>query len=105
MFLENYVLFEDSKMNRIFKERIKSQDKNDVMSLEEYVKQMGKEEGLAEGMKKGIAEGIKEGEENRNRLWMETLLLDGSLSVDKIASLGGVTVEFVVKLKNELKIK
>lgn len=104
-FLESYVLFEDPEMNRTFRERIKSQDKNDVMSIDEYVKQVGKEEGLAEGMKKGKEEGMKEGEENRNRLWMETLLKDGSLSVDKIASLANVTVEFVVELKKELKIK
>ena len=67
------------------------------MSVDEFLNQVGKEEGLAEGR--------KEGEENRNRLWMETLLKDGSLSVDKIASLANVTVEFVVNLKKELKIK
>jgi hypothetical protein len=47
---------------------------------------------LAEGLKKGIVEGMKKGEENRNRLLVENLLMDGSLPVDKIASLAGVPV-------------
>jgi hypothetical protein len=97
VFLESYVLFKKPEMNRIFKERIQPQDKNNIMGIDEYLKQVGKEEGLAEGMEKG--------RENSSRLFVENLLKDGSFPVDKIASFANVTVEFVNKIKKGLKAK
>jgi len=67
VFLENYVLFEDPEMNRIFKESIQSQDKNNIMGIDEYLKQIGKEEGLAEGIEKGREEGIEKETRVRSR--------------------------------------
>lgn len=43
-FLENYVRFEDQEMNRIFRDRIQSQDKIHVMGIDEYVNMEGREE-------------------------------------------------------------
>ena len=83
------------------------------MGIGEYLKQEGKIEGLAEGIKKGmkvgmekgIEKGIEKGQENSRRLFVENLPKDSNLSVTKIASLANVTVEFVNKVKKELKIK
>ena len=93
VFLENYVLFEDQEMNRIFRERIQSEDKNNVMNIDDYVKMISKEEGL------------EEGEQRRNRLFVGNLLSNTDFTVEKIASLADVTVAFVNQIKNESKTK
>jgi flagellar biosynthesis/type III secretory pathway protein FliH len=92
-------------MNRIFTERIKPQDKNNIMGIDEYLKQVGKEEGLAEGLEKGLEQGMEKGRESSSRLFVENLLKDGSIPIDKIASLANVTVDFVKKIKKDLKAK
>lgn len=76
-------------MNRIFRERLQSQDKNNIMGIDEYVRQVAKEEER----------------ENNSRIFVENLLKDGGFSIDKIASLANVTVDFVNKIKKDLKIK
>jgi hypothetical protein len=93
VFLESYVLFKKPEMNRIFKERIQPQDKNNIMGIDEYLKQVGKEEGLAEG------------KENSSRLFVENLLKDGGFPIEKIASLANVTADFVKEIKKDLKAK
>jgi hypothetical protein len=105
VFLESYVLFKKPEMNRIFKERIQPQDKNNIMGIDEYLKQVGKEEGLAEGLEKGLEQGMEKGRENSSRLFVENLLKDGRFPIDKIASLANVTVDFVKKIKKDLKAK
>jgi hypothetical protein len=97
VFLENYILFDDPQMNLNFKKRIQSHDKNNIMGIDEYLKQGGKEEGLAEG--------LEQGRENSSRLFVENLLKDGSFSMDKIASFANVTVDFVKEIKKDLKAK
>jgi hypothetical protein len=74
-------------MNRIFRERIQSQDKNHVMGIDEYVKM----------------EGIERGIEIRNRQFVENLLRKTEFSTEKIAALADVTVEFVDEVRNSLK--
>ena len=71
------------------------------MGIDEYLKQVGKEEGLEEGLEQGR----KEERENNSRLFVANLLKDGSFSVEKIASLANVTIDFVNKIWNELKAK
>jgi hypothetical protein len=83
-FLENYVLFDDSEMNRNFRERIQQQDKNDIMGTLEYVR--------------------LEERENNSRLFVENLLKESQFPVEKIASLANVTVDFVKNVKKGLKI-
>jgi len=80
-FLENYVLFEDPEMNRIFIEKVIPHDKSNFMSIDEYIKMVERER---------IA---------------ENLLKESDLSVEKIASLTNVTVEVVNEIKEDLKIK
>ena len=86
-------------MNRNFKERIQSQDKNNIMGIDEYLKMVGKEEGLEQGLEQGRLEG----EENSRRLFVGNLLKDSDFSIEKIASLANVTVDFVKDIKNDLK--
>jgi hypothetical protein len=92
-FLEGCILFEDPKMNRTFRERIQSQDKDNIMGIDEYLKSVGREQGIALG------------EEKRSRQVVEQLLRDGLYSVEKIADLVGVTVDFVQKVKASLNGK
>jgi len=80
-FLENYVLFDDPEMNCNFVERVNSQDKDNTMGIDEYIRM-----------------------EERERI-VENLLKGSDLSVEKIASLTNVTVEVVNEIKEDLKIK
>ena len=80
-FLENVILFEYPENNRIFKEEIRSFDKNNVMGIDEYVKQ----EGIKEGLEKAIS----------------GLLSNTDFSEAKIAELVGVPVSVVEKVKKE----
>jgi predicted transposase/invertase (TIGR01784 family) len=102
VFLENYILFDDPEMNRTFKERIQSHDKNNIMGIDEYLKHVGREEGLAEGLEKGIEKGIEKGKEESNRLFVENLLKEG-FPIKKIASLANVTLAFIKTVKADLK--
>jgi hypothetical protein len=97
IFLENYVLFEKKEMNRIFRERIQSHDKNNIMGINEYVKMVAKEEGLEQGR--------MEERESNHRVFVENLLKGSDFSVEKIASLANVTVELVNQIKGELNGK
>jgi predicted transposase YdaD len=94
VFLENYVAFDDPEMNLNFKNRIESKDKNNIMGIDEYLKQVGREEGLAEGLEKG--------KEESNRLFVENLLKEG-FPTKKIASLANVTLAFIKTVKADLK--
>jgi hypothetical protein len=84
-FLKNYVLFEDSEMDRIFTERIITQNKTHIMGIDEYIRM----------------EAIEEAQES----FVKNLLMGLDLPDEKIASLANVTVEFVNEVKADLKIK
>ncbi|MHA4810756.1 RpnC/YadD family protein [Flavitalea flava] len=99
-FLDNYVLFEDPQMNRIFKETIQSHDKYKNMGIEEYLNQVSKEEGKAEGLAEGLAEG-----QAKTRLIIENLLKVSDFSTQKIASIACVTEDFVNKIRQEILVK
>lgn len=101
IFLESYVLFEDPEMNRNFKERIQSHDKNNIMGIDEYVKMVAKEEGLAEG----LAEGLEEGRKEVKTEVVKRLLADKEFSIKKIAAIAGVSVDFVKTLKSGSTVK
>ena len=65
-------------MNRNFNRRIQSQDKSNVMGIDEYLKEIAKEE--------------------QARLFVGNLLKEG-FPLEKIASLANVTVDFVKEVK------
>jgi hypothetical protein len=81
-FLRNYVLFEKPETNRKFDKLFKETDKTSVMNTVEYLKMEGKEEAAA--------------------AFVENLLKGSDFVVEKIASLANVSVEFVIKVKNQL---
>jgi len=84
-FLYNYVLFEDPEMNRNFMKTIRSQDKNNYMGIDEYIRLEAKEEAQEE--------------------FVKNLLGEFDLPVEKIASLANTTVEFVNEVIADLKAK
>ena len=52
-----------------------------------------------------MEEGLEKGEQRRNRLFVENLLVNTDFTVEKIASLANVTVEFVNQMENEAKTR
>ena len=105
IFLESYVLFEDPEMNRNFKERIQSHDKNNIMGIDEYVKMVAREEGLEEGIAVGIEKGIAKGRKEEKTEVVKRLLADKEFAIKKIAAIAGVSVDFVKTLKSGLTAK
>lgn len=55
-----------------------------------------------EGIEKGIEKGIEEGDQKRQHQTVVNMLLDGILSVEKIAFYVGVTVEYVLAVRREI---
>jgi predicted transposase YdaD len=112
VFLENYILFDDSKMNLNFTKRIQPHDKNNIMGIDEYIKMVSREkglaEGLAEGLEKGLAEGIAKGitkgiakgRKAEKTEIVKRLLADKEFPIKKIAHIAGVSVDFVKTLKS-----
>jgi hypothetical protein len=88
-FLRNYVLFEKPETYRKFDNLFKETDKNNVMNTVEYIKMEGREEGIAEGKEKAAM------------AFVENLLKGSEFTVDKIASLANVSVEFVKEVKSK----
>jgi flagellar biosynthesis/type III secretory pathway protein FliH len=63
--------------------------------------QEGLREGLQEGLQKGLQEGLLKGQEQSVR----NLLSNTGFSVEKIASLVEVSIDFVEKIKADLAAK
>ncbi len=78
-FLESYVLFDHPEMNRIFAERIKPQDKNNIMGIDEYIKLEARTE--------------KEISVVRN------LLSNTDFPNERIAAIAGVSLTFVEEVR------
>ena len=72
---------------RIFRERIKSQDKIQFMGIDEYIK----------------LEGIEIGREEKSRLFVENLLRETDFSSEKISGLADVTVDYVDEVRKSVK--
>ena len=104
-FLESYVLFEEPKMNRIFKERTKSPKKNAIMNMTEFVRQEALEEGLKKGRTRGRAEGREKGRAEERKKLVRTLLANTRLSVEKIAELVGGPLALVERLERSVRNK
>ncbi|MDO6432974.1 hypothetical protein Q4E93_20365 [Flavitalea sp. BT771] len=97
-FLDNYVRFEKTESNRIFRKEIdKITGKKNTMDIFEQVAEWRWQEGLQEGHRKGINEGLEKS--------VRALLANTEFSVEKIASLIGVSVTRVRKLSKEVRCK
>jgi hypothetical protein len=96
-FLNNYVRFEDPKLNRIFTQQVDELDhKNYNMGIIEYLQQEAREEGREEGLKTGL--------QAANERLTRSLLEEREFSVTKIAKLVGVSTYFVNKIKKQLRL-
>jgi predicted transposase YdaD len=97
-FLDNYVRFEKTETNRIFrKEIVKITGKKNTMDIFEQVAEWRWQDGLEKGHRKGIKEGLEKS--------VRALLANTEFSVEKIASLIGVSVTRVKKLSKEVRDK
>jgi hypothetical protein len=83
IFLESYVLFDSSEMNRIFKEGIEYNVKKNVMGIDEYIKQTAVEETKISVIK--------------------NLLSLTEFSNEMIARIAGVEVCLVEEVRREVK--
>lgn len=63
----------------------------------------GIEKGIEEGIEKGIEKGIESTSESKNRQFVINLLEGTDFSVEKIASLASVSIEYVQAIKTENK--
>jgi hypothetical protein len=95
-FLHNYVLFQKPQTNRTFTER--------VDQITEKINMMGIHEQLAE-IKAGeaLAKGEKKGKNAALRMCVENLLKSTDFSTSKIATLTSTSVEFVKKVKMNIR--
>lgn len=92
LFLRNYIVFEKKETNRIFDKRINQlTHQNNPMGIEEYLADIEYQKGKAE-----------EGEKN-HRQFVINLLKGTEHPIAKIASLAGVSVYYVKKVKASLK--
>ena len=62
----------------------------------------GVEKGTAKGIEQGIGQGIEQGRLVSNIEFVKRLLKDSDFSVRKIASMVGVPIEFVEKVKSDI---
>ena len=104
-FLESYVLFEEPKMNRIFKERTKSPQKNKIMNMTEFLQQEALEEGLKKGRRKGRAEVREKARVEARKKMVRTLLANTRFSVKKIAELVEAPLTLVERLERSVRNK
>jgi len=70
------------------------------MGIIEQVRQMKLEEAREEARREARRETRKEVRQERNHLFVQNLLSSTDFSAQKIASLAGVSVAFVNKIKN-----
>jgi hypothetical protein len=97
VFLNNYVQFEDPETNRIFMERFdKITGKTNSMGVIELLAEIKAEEAREEGREAGREEGIAE----TKRAFVKNLLAVSDFSMAKIASVVGVPLSFVRKVRD-----
>ncbi|HEY4336113.1 MAG TPA: hypothetical protein VGM89_09455 [Puia sp.] len=82
-FLRNYVLFDNTELNRKFDYLIEKSDKTQIMNTDEWLQMVAREE---------VAEAI-----------VENLINGTDFDSEKIASLANVTVELVDEIKERLQ--
>jgi flagellar biosynthesis/type III secretory pathway protein FliH len=63
----------------------------------------GREEGIEEGLTKGLEEGLTKGAEKKKGEFITSLLEDKAFSIEKIARLAKVGVDYVEAIAKELQ--
>jgi predicted transposase YdaD len=102
IFMEHYLPFKSKKIIRNFREQVDQiTGKKNTMDIFEQVAEWQKQDLREEGRNMGLQEGLLKGQEQSVR----NLLSNTKFSVEKIASLVEVPVDFVEKIKAELSAK
>jgi hypothetical protein len=103
-FLQFYVRLGSSELDREFDLEIdRAVGKNEIpMTFGETILMIVKEEGVEEGLERGLEKGIEKGRLERDTTFAQNLLRETKFSIEEIARLAGVTVEFVKEVKQEL---
>jgi predicted transposase/invertase (TIGR01784 family) len=100
-FIRFYVKFEeaaslkelDQSIQQIFKQR-----KN--MGIEEAILKEVEEKGIEQGIEQGIGQGIEQGITLKNIKGVQKALTKGKYSLEEIADLFEVSIDFVMKVQN-----
>jgi predicted transposase YdaD len=96
-------LFKIAEVSNLSKEEYMNYERSLMAKWDEYARnESAIEEGLKKGMKEGRIEGRKEGQYEKGVEVVKNLFATGENSIAKIASIAGVTEEFVRKVKESL---
>ncbi|WP_316812544.1 hypothetical protein [Pedobacter heparinus] len=98
LFLNRIIIVKNSKYNAIFDQQVSNLTGGKVtMGITETLKMLDREEG--------IEIGIQKAEARKNHDFVENLITKLSLSDEQAADIAEVTIEFVAKVREELKNK
>jgi len=98
-FLNNSIVLEDPIINRIFIQQLdRITGKKNTMGINEQLAQIKSEEDREDG----LLVGRTEGQQISSRLFVENLLKNTDFSLEKMASLANVNIDFVRAVKNTL---
>ena len=108
-FLRYYVRFENPVVNLKFDKEVEIlTGRSTTMGIEELLleraKNQGLEEGLEKGLEQGMEKGFEKGEENKSHAVVANLISHG-FSDEHAASIAEVSLDFVNKVRSELKGK
>ena len=99
IFLRSYVNFENPEIFLKFDEQIDIlTNKKQVMGIKELVLQLREEQGVEKGMEQGMERGI----EKAKAAIITNLLLKTNHSLQEIADLADVSIDYVIEVKNNL---
>ena len=114
IFLNNYIIFRKPETNLIFMDRLNQiTGKRNTMGIAEQLAEIKAKEALEVGLQKGMMEGLQKGlergraeeRENTSTAFVQNLLANTEFSIEKIASLANVSVDFVKKVQERQKAK
>lgn len=95
-FLKTFIYIDNIEINSNFDKQIASLTGNEIaMGIIETIKMIAREEALEEGIEKG--------EERKNQEFVKNLLLNTDFDISKIATLTGVSEEFVKSVQSQIK--
>jgi flagellar biosynthesis/type III secretory pathway protein FliH len=106
IFLNNYITFRKPETNLIFMDRLNQiTGKRNTMGIAEQLAEIKAKEALEEGLQKGLERGRAEEREKTSAAIVQNLLANTEFSIEKIASLANVSVDFVKKVQERQKSK
>jgi predicted transposase YdaD len=106
IFLNNYITFRKPETNLIFMDRLDNiTGKRKTMGIAEQLAEIKAKEALEVGLQKGLEQGRAEGKEKASTVFVQYLLANTEFSIEKIASLANVSVDFVEKVQERQKSK